>query len=167
MKFRRLTTVRWLALMVAAGLLAACGASSGTHRGIASVSTTPTPTTLAPTEQVSEGGVWDRLAVIAHQAAIEFGDPTPQTAEGVATKLPVFERATGTAVTSGAEGVEVYFVLMQGHFRCGPTCFNVSAHAPTGTYLSLAIDAKTLAISGTSLTNTPVDLQSLGDIHHL
>ena len=112
-------------------------------------------------------GVWLELDGIALEQATQFGDRSPQSGEAVATDLAAFKQATGTGGTSLTFNPKVYFVVVTGHFTCGPSCYNVSGKAPTGTVLSLAVDRTTFGITATALNNQPVDLSRLGQIHSL
>ena len=139
---------------------------SNVVRVVTTPSSKPSPTTVSggaspPTD------VWDRIAAVAHNTAIEFGDPSPKGAEAVATDLQAYERATGGGSTPNDATTQVYFVAMTGSFTCGPACFNVSGHTPKGSVLSIALDRSTLAANSVSVTNQPVGLDLLGTVHQL
>jgi hypothetical protein len=159
------------AACVAAGsLYAAVSAQSGPARvvRVAAPPGTASPSTTEQGAQPPAAGVFAELAGIAERTGAQYGDPSPRTAEAVATNLADFETAVHPG--SGPVGepfVGVYFVQMTGQFTCGPGCFNISSHTPKGTVLSLAVDQTTLAVSAAALTNQPVNMAPLGTVHHL
>jgi hypothetical protein len=118
--------------------------------------------------QPPAAGVFAELAGIAERTAAQYGDPSPRTAEAVATSLAGFETAVyGGNVPLRTAFTGVYFVQMTGQFTCGPACFNISSHTLKGTVLSLAVDQTTLAVTAAALTNQPVNLDPLGPVHSL
>jgi len=155
-----------VAACAVAGSLYAITSSAGSSKVVRVA--TPPSVTSATTPAPSSAGVWVELAAIARQQAAQFGDPSPGSAEAVATDIVSFEQATGTEGSSSMSfNRKVYFLLVTGHFTCGPSCYNVSANTPTGTVLSLAVDQATLAITATALSSQPVELSRLGQVHRL
>ncbi len=155
-----------VAACAVAGSLYAVTSSSGNSKVVRVA--TPPPLTSTTTVAPSSAGVWVKLAAIARQQAAQFGDPSPRSAEAVATDLVSFEQATGTEGSSSLSfNRQVYFVLVAGRFACGPTCYGVSANTPTGTVLSLAVDRATLAMTATALSSQAGDLSRLGQVHLL
>jgi len=74
-------------------------------------------------------------------------------------------RSLDGAVPPG--GRALWVVEVSGHFRCGADCFVVSSPVPTGTALTLDLDARTLTEVGLTLAPRWIDLSHLGPVHVL
>lgn len=111
-----------------------------------------------------------RLTMIAERAARLNGDPHPVWATAVlTTHAQALTSATPGDYIPGADGVPVYLVTIRGHFVCGLCSHPSGAKTPTGSYMSLVLDAKTLTglDFGLSSKPPPVVPASLGPVTYL
>ena len=71
--------------------------------------------------------------------------------------------------TTGRATITVYLVTIKGQFVCNLCTGPPGSHAPTGTYLSLVIDARTFEGTDTGLSHKPppVSPASLGPVTYL
>jgi hypothetical protein len=69
----------------------------------------------------------------------------------------------------GAGGVPVYLVTIRGQFACHACTGPAGAKAPSGTYISLVVDAKTLTVLdfGLSPNMPPVAPATPGPVTYL
>lgn len=119
----------------------------------------PVPTSAMP-----------RLTAIAERAARVNGDAHPLWVTAVlTTHAKALTSATPGDRIPGADGVRVYLVTIRGHFVCNTCTGPPGSKAPTGTYISLVIDAKTFSglDFGISPKPPPVAPASLGPVTYL
>jgi hypothetical protein len=148
-------------LMLAA---AACGSVSGTAGGPAS-----SPKAAEPGQPVPSLAV-HRLTAMADQIVTMDGGHTVAWATAVVTtRAKALTSATpGDFIPNDAKTV-VYLVTIKGHFvdygYSGPP----GSHAPTGTYLSLVVNAKTFEGTDGGLGSKPLPVApaSLGPVTYL
>jgi hypothetical protein len=155
---RRLTGMRAevlarsVALAAAVLTVAACGgATAATGR--------PVPASAVP-----------RLTAIAERAARVNGDPHPVWATAVlTTHAKALTSATPGDSIPGADGVPVYLVTIRGHFVCNTCTGPPGSKAPTGTYMSLVVGAKSFTGMdfGLGPKAPPVAPASLGPVTYL
>ena len=137
-----------LAMLVAAGC---AGSPAGTGSPV------PAPTT-------------SQLTVIGNRAAIADGDAGPSWMTAVlTTHAKALTSATPGDLTPGGGGVPVFLLTMRGHFAATAASRPPGAAAPTGSYLSIVVDARTLQVldSGLSPSPPPVSPASLGLVTYL
>jgi hypothetical protein len=111
-----------------------------------------------------------RLTVLASRAATAKGDASPQWVTAVlTTHAKALTSATPGDVVPGSGGVRVYLVTMRGHFTAYESSPPPGAALPTGTYLSLVVDAGTFHVLdfGLSPAPPPVSPASLGPVTYL
>ena len=141
-------------VVVAAAVLTVAGC------GGATVATgRPVPTSAVP-----------RLTAIAERAARVNGDAHPVWVTAVlTTHAKALTSATPGDLIPGADGVPVYLVTIRGHFVCNTCTGPPGSKAPTGTYISLVIDARTFTglDFGLSPKPPPVAPTSLGPVTYL
>jgi len=150
----------WLAGMIAVLALSACGS------GAASVvrPKVPTPGKPVPAAAIS------RLTVIAERAIAANGGKSVAWATAVVTThAKALTSATpGDTEPSGGNTI-VYLLTIKGHFVCHACSGPPGSKAPTGTYLSMVLVAKTF--SGTDFGLSPkapsVSPSSLGPVTYL
>jgi hypothetical protein len=140
-------------------MLAGCAT---THR--TGLSSSPVPGQPVPASAVH------RLTAMAEQAAKQNGGRTLSwTSAVVTTHEKALTSATpGDTVPIGEKTV-VYLVTMKGHFIAEAASVPPGGRAPTGTYMSLVIDAKTFQglDFGLSSKPPPVAPASLGPLTYL
>jgi hypothetical protein len=127
--------------------------------GTAAATGRPVPTSVVP-----------RLTAIAERAARGNGDPHPVWVTAVlTTHAKALTSATPGDFIPGADGVPVYLVTIRGRFVCNTCTGPPGSKAPTGTYISLVVDAKTFAglDFGLSPKPPPVAPASLGPVTYL
>ena len=110
-----------------------------------------------------------RLTVIADRAVTaNGGHPVVWATAVVTTHAKALTSAT-PGDTTPRERLIVYLVTIKGHFVCNLCTGPAGSRAPTGTYMSLVIDAKTFegTDSGLSRQPPPVSPASMGPITHL
>jgi hypothetical protein len=111
-----------------------------------------------------------RLTAIASRAAKASGDSAPTWATAVlTTHAKALTSATPGDLIPGADGTLVFLVAMRGHFVANAAPRPPGAAAPTGTYLSVVVDARTFRVLdyGLSPKPPPVSSASLGPITYL
>ena len=143
---------RTLALVSLALTVASCGGATATTGQ-------PVPTPAVP-----------RLTAIAERAARLNGDPHPVSITAVlTTHAKALTSATPGDSIPGADGIPVYLVTIRGHFVCNTCTGPPGSKAPTGTYISLVVDAKTFTglDFGLSPKPPPVAPASLGPVTYL
>jgi len=141
---------RWLMWLIPALTAAACGSASGataSHR----------PAVPEPGKPVPASAV-HRLTAIADRAVTLNGaHPVAWATAVVTTHAKALTSATPGDTTPGGK-VIVYLVTIKGRFVCGLCSVPAGAHAPTGTYLSLVIDAKTFEGTDSGISPKPPPL---------
>ena len=85
------------------------------------------------------------------------------------THAKALTSATPGDIIPGAGGVPVFLVTMRGCFAATAASRPPGAAAPTGSYLSVVVDAKTFQVldSGLSPSPPPVSPASLGPVTYL
>jgi hypothetical protein len=154
---------RWLMWLIPVLAVAACGSASGTtvtgsHRPGAAEPGWPAPASAV-----------HRLTAIADRAVtVNGGHPVAWATAVVTTHAKALTSATPGDTTPGGKAV-VYLVTIKGHFVCGLCSVPPGADAPTGTYLSLVINAKTFegTDSGISSKPPPVPAAHFGPVTYL
>jgi hypothetical protein len=150
--------VRALTVLAGAAALASVLATAGCGRSAAA--------TGAPVPAPAIG----RLTAIAHRAATINGDPHPAWITAVlTTRAKALTSATPGDHVPGSAHVKVFLLTMRGRFTATEATGPPGAKAPTGRYLSLVIDAKTLRglDFGISPKPPPVPPASLGPVTYL
>ena len=169
--------VLWSVVAVLGGLmLAGCASTHRTDRRVPSspVPSSPVPSSPVPSSPVPGQPVpaWalQRLAALADQAVKENGGRPPAWATAVVTthEKALTSATPGDTVPIG-QNVIVYLVTIKGHFVLGAASIPSGGHAPTGTYMSLVIEAKTFQglDFGLSPELSPVAPASLGPLTYL
>jgi hypothetical protein len=141
----------------------ACGSASGT-----TVATSQRPATAKPGQLVPASAV-PRLTAIASRAVkLNGGHPVAWATAVVTTHAKALTSATPGDTTPGRR-VIVYLVTIKGHFVCNLCSFPSGAHAPTGTYMSIVLNAKNFkgTDSGISHKPPPVSPAEFGPVTHL
>jgi hypothetical protein len=111
-----------------------------------------------------------RLTVIAERAARLSGDKHPVWATVVlTTHAKALTSATPGDYVPGSNGVAVYLLTIRGHFVCNYCTGPAGSKAPTGRYMSLVLNAKTLREMdfGLAPKPPPVAPASLGPVTYL
>jgi hypothetical protein len=142
-------TLAFVSAVVCGLVLAGCTASPG---GVVPASAIP------------------RLTAIAERAAKANGDSAPAWASAVlTTHKKALTSATPGDIVPGAGNDPVYLVTMRGHFTAYGASPPSGAALPTGTYLSIVVDAGTFRVSdgGLSPKPPPVSPASLGPVTYL
>jgi hypothetical protein len=110
-----------------------------------------------------------RLDAIVASFARENGGKQPEWATAViTTHAKALESAT-PGDTEGQGATVVYLVTMKGHFTASEASVPAGAALPTGSYLSVVVNARTFRItdSGLSPKAPPVSPASLGPVRRL
>jgi hypothetical protein len=111
-----------------------------------------------------------RLDAIAMAAARGNGDARPAWIEVVITTHgKALESATPGDTEPSGNGTTVYLITMKGRFTGYDASVPSGARLPTGTYISLVVNARTFAVtdSGLSQHAPPVAPASLGPVRLL
>jgi hypothetical protein len=156
--------VSWLAGMIPVLAVAACGAVSGT-----TVTTSHRLTVAEPGQPVPASAV-PRLTAIAERAVtVNGGHPVAWATAVVTTRAKALTSATPGDLIPNDEKTVVYLVTIKGHFVCDLCTGPLGSRAPTGTYLSLVVDAKTFYGTdfGLGPKPPPVAPASLGPVTYL
>jgi hypothetical protein len=125
----------WLISVLAA---AACGSASGSvgHEE---------PPTAVPGQPVPAAAVHRLTAIVNHAVTVNDGHGVVWASAVITTRAKALTSATpGDFVPNDVKTV-VYLVTVKGHFVARAVPRPHRAHAPTGTYLSLVINAETFA----------------------
>jgi hypothetical protein len=156
----RRISVLWSVAAVLAGLMLAGCAT--THR--AGLPSSPVPGQPVPASALP------RLTAMAEQTVKDNGGRTLSWASAVVTthEKALTSATPGDTVPIGEKTI-VYLMTMKGHFIAEAASVPPGGHAPTGTYLSVVIDAKTFQVLdfGLSSKPPPVALASLGPLTYL
>jgi hypothetical protein len=110
-----------------------------------------------------------RLTAIADRAVTADGGHPVEWAIAVVTTHAKALTAATPGDTAPTRRVVVYLVTIKGHFRCDLCTGPPGSRAPTGTYMSLVIDAKTFKETdfGLGTKPPPVFLTNFGPVTHL
>lgn len=134
---RLMINARWLIGLISVLTTAACGSASGTAVTVGHRPAVAEPGRLVPAAAIH------RLTAIADRAVtLNGGHPVAWATAVVTTHAKALTSATPGDTTPGPRTI-VYLVTIKGRFVCGLCSVPSGGHAPTGTYLSLVIDAKT------------------------
>jgi hypothetical protein len=140
---------RWLIGLIPVFAAAACGPASGT-----AVTASHRPAVAEPGQPVPASAV-HRLTAIADRAVILNGGRAVAWATAVVTThAKALTSATPGDTTPGGKRI-VYLLTIKGHFVCGLCSGPSGSHAPTGTYLSLVLDARTFAGTDSGISPKP------------
>jgi hypothetical protein len=110
-----------------------------------------------------------RLTTTAEQiAAANGGHPVVWATAVVTTHRKALTSATPGDLEPGPD-YPVYLVTIKGYFVCGLCSTPSGGHQPTGSYLSLVLDARTFSATDFGLSDKapPVAPASLGPVTHL
>jgi len=154
---------RWLIGLIAVLAAAACGSASGT-----TVTASHRPAVAEPGQPVPASAVHRLTAIADHAVTVNGGQPVTWATAVVTTHAKALTSATPGDMTPGGKAI-VYLVTIKGHFVCGLCSVPPGAHAPTGAYLSLVIDAKTFegTDSGIGPKSPPVPAAHFGPVTYL
>lgn len=156
---RRLAVLCYVAAVLAGLTLAGCGSARQPDR----------PSTAVPGLPVPALAV-HRLTVMADRAVKVNGGSTPAWATAVVTtyKKALTSATPGDTVPMGKKTI-VYLVTMKGHFIAEQGPVPPGVHAPTGTCMSIVINAKTFQATdfGLGPKPPPVSPASLGPVTYL
>jgi hypothetical protein len=158
---RRLTAARPVALAVAALACTLAGLAGLAWRWDGSAPGAGSP---VPASAIS------RLTMLASRAAKANGDADPEWMTAVlTTHAKALTSATPGDIVPGSGEARVYLVTMRGRFTAYESSPPPGAALPTGTYLSLVVDAGTFRVLdfGLSPTPPPVSPASLGPVTYL
>ena len=111
-----------------------------------------------------------RLTAIAKHAAALSGDKHPIWATVVlTTHAKALTSATPGDFVPGSNDVAVYLLTIRGHFACNYCTGPPGSKAPTGRYMSLVLNAKTLREMdfGLAPKAPPVAAASLGPVTYI
>jgi hypothetical protein len=141
----------------------ACGSVSQT-----TVATSHGPAVAEPGRPVPASAVHRLTAIASRAVKLNGGHPVAWATAVVTTHAKALTSATPGDTTPGAKAV-VYLVTIKGHFVCGLCSVPSGAHAPTGTYLSIVIDAQSFrgTDSGIGPRPSPVAPAQLGPVTRL
>lgn len=157
---RRVVAATSCVAAVAAGsLLGGCSSSQGT-----SATSAATPGQPVPASAIH------RLTAIADRIVKFNGGAAPVwVSVAVTTHAKALTSATPGDTTAGNEDVVVYLITMKGHFVDDHATGPPGASAPTGSYLSAVLDARTFQSMdfGLSHRRPPVAPSSFGPVTYL
>jgi hypothetical protein len=146
-------------------LAAACGSVSGTSLTVSQ----HRPATPIPGKPVPASAV-HRLTAIADRAVrLNSGHGVAWASAVVTTQAKALTSATPGDFVPNDEKTVVYLVTIKGHFVARAASVPPGAHAPTGTYMSMVINAKTFVGTdfGLGPKPPPVAPASLGPVTYL
>ena len=160
---RRVVVLPYVAAVLAGLMFAGCASAQPVGKPSGPVPGLPVPAAAT-----------HRLTAMADRAAKANGGAAPAWASAVVT---THEKAL-TSATPGdivyvGEKTIVYLVTMKGHFIAGavsvPLGVPLGGHAPTGSYMSIVVDARTFKTLdvGLSSKSPPVAPASFGPVTYL
>lgn len=141
----------------------ACAAAVLCALAVAGCAQSP-PATRVPASAVPQ------LTTLARRAARANGDPAPVWATAVlTTRAKALTSATPGDSVPGDTRTQVFLVTMLGRFTAYDSSPPAGAALPTGRYLSVVVDARTLVVLdiGLSTKPPPVAPVSLGQVSYL
>jgi hypothetical protein len=156
--------MRRVCFLALVGLLAACGPVNGP-----AVTTGHRPTVAVPGQPVPVSAV-RRLAAIADRSVtMDGGHPVAWATAVVTTRAKALTSATPGDLIPHDNKTVVYLVTIKGRFVDNAYSGPPGSHAPTGTYVSLVISARTFEGTdfGISHRSPPVPPASLGPVTYL
>jgi hypothetical protein len=129
---------RRVALLRAATVLAGLALAGCATDPPAGRPSTPVPGQPVPTSALH------RLTALADRAVrVNDGHGVRWASAVVTTRVKALTSATPGDLVPNDEKTIVYLVTVKGHFVAGGASVPPGAHAPTGTYMSIVINAKT------------------------
>jgi len=117
---------------------------------------------------VIPAGTQKRLLALAEQMAKAVGDPDPEWLSVVAsTHEKAVQSSSGDL--AGGPAFPAYLITMKGHFTASDTTGPAGSKAPTGQYVTLVVDARTLQGTdfGIAPGPPPQPASSLGPVTYL
>jgi hypothetical protein len=182
---RGITLLRFVAAALAGLVLVGCGSvkqpgqSTSAHsratlraetgRITPAASSTPAPRHAVPGRPVPTSAL-RALTVMAGRVAKGNGDRAPAWVSVVVTthKKALTSATPGDTEPFGQQTI-VYLITMKGHFVAADASGPPGAHAPTGTYLSIVINARTFEATDFGLSHKPppVAPASFGPVTYL
>jgi hypothetical protein len=150
-------------ILILVPAIGACGSARST-----SVTASLHPAEAKPGQPVPASAV-HRLTAIADRAVTLNGaHPVAWATAVVTTHAKALSSATPGDATPGANTI-VYLVTIKGHFVCNLCTGPPGSRAPTGTYLSLVVNARTFegTDSGIGPKPPPVSPARLGPVTYL
>ena len=156
---RRVVVLPYVAAVLAGLMLAGCASAQPVGKPSGPVPGLPVP---APATH--------RLTAMADRAARAHGGAAPAWASAVVTthEKALTSATPGDIVYVGEKAI-VYLVTMKGHFIAGAVSVPLGGHAPTGSYMSIVVDARTFKTLdvGLSSKSPPVAPASFGPVTYL
>jgi hypothetical protein len=145
---------------LAVGLAAVCLALSATGSGASA-----SPGRAAPGRAVPAAAISRLNAIVANFVAVNGGRRPSWESVVSTTHAMALDSATPGDTTPGGRTV-VYLITMKGHFIGYAAAVPKGAPFPTGSYLSIVVNATTFAIMDWSLSPSapPVSPASLGPV---
>lgn len=125
----------WLISVLAA---AACGSASGS-------ASRHEPATAAPGQPVPAAAIERLTATVNHAVTVNDGHSVAWASAVVTTRAKALTSATPGDFVPNDERTVVYLVTVKGHFAARAVSRPHRAPVPTGTYMSLVINAETFA----------------------
>ena len=152
----------WLIPVLAA---AACGSASWSAVAVSH----HRPATPVPGQPVPAAAVHRLTAMVDRAVTVNDGRAVAWASAVVTTHAKALTSATPGDFVPNDEKTVVYLVTVKGHFVARATSVPPGAHAPTGTYMSLVINAKTFAglDFGLGTKLPPVAPASFGPVTYL
>jgi hypothetical protein len=148
----------WVAALGAGCTLAACGAagqtpltiSTGTSSGVSSTHSSATAVTVTTLTVLAKN-----MAAYADDSNVVAGDAVLTTRQAAATA------SSGDLVNTNQP---VYLVQLQGHFTALGASVPPGVKLPTGTDLTLVVDATSGSVTDWGVSNRKADLYKLGSV---
>jgi hypothetical protein len=155
---------RRIAMLWAATVLAGLGLV-----GCATDPSAGGPSTPVPGQPVPASVVHRLTALVDRAVRLNDGHGVRWASAVVTTRAKALTSATPGDFVPDDEKTVVYLVTVKGHFVARAASVPPGAHAPTGTYMSMVIDAKTFAglDFGLGPTPPPVAPASFGPVTFL
>jgi hypothetical protein len=154
----------WLAGLIPVLAAAACGSVGGT-----AVTASHERTVAEPGQPVPASAVRRLTAMADRIVTMDGGHRVAWATAVVTTRAKALTSATPGDFIPNDEKTVVYLVTIKGHFVCDLCTGPRESRAPTGTYLSLVVDAKTFDGTdfGLGPKSPPVASASFGPVTHL
>jgi hypothetical protein len=149
----------WLISVLAA---AACGSVSGS-------ASRHEPATAVPGQPVPAAAVQRLTEIVNHAVRVNDGHGVAWASAVVTTRAKALTSATPGHFVPNDEETVVYLVTVKGHFEARAAPRPHRAPVPTGTYMSLVINAETFARADFGLGHKPppVAPASFGPVTYL
>ena len=146
--------------LLAAAILVATGLGSAYAAGALGGDAHPRPAATGVAPPPPDKAELAAIRQLVLQAASNFGDPTPTNGVVVPTARRLAELVD---VDTAEADTPVYFVLVHGAFTDYAARIPKGGKAPTGTLLTLTIDAATNDVLGSGLVGAMRDVSAIGD----